>query len=108
MAQLSISFPKHFALLSPDEIWESASADLISSIAEDRRIERKPPGIHVDSLSEYFSMWANTVPDGGLIAVGVEDRGKISGCHRLSNNQINDLEKAHRRLCPDARVTANG
>ncbi len=104
MSQLSLSFPKHIALLSPDEIWENASADLISSIAEDRRIERKPPGIHVDSLSEYFSMWANTVPDGGLIAVGVEDRGKISGCHRLSNNQVNDLEKAPRRLCPDARV----
>ncbi len=104
MSQLSISFPKHFALLSPDEIWESASAGLISSIAEDRRIERKPPGIHVDSLSEYFSMWANTVPDGGLIAVGIEDGGKLSGCHRLSNNQLNELEKAPRRLCPDARV----
>ncbi|HWF45516.1 MAG TPA: hypothetical protein VG168_00805, partial [Bryobacteraceae bacterium] len=81
MAQLSISFPKHFALLSPDEIWESASVELIFSIAEDRRIERKADGIHVENLSEYCSMWANTPPDGGLIAVGVEDSGKILGCH---------------------------
>ena len=91
-------------MLSPGEIWDTASADLISSIAEDRRIERKSPGIHPDSLSEYLSMWANTPPDGGLIAVGVEDDGKVSGCHRLSGNQLNDLEKAPRRLCSDARV----
>jgi ATP-dependent DNA helicase RecG len=104
MVQLSISFPKHFALLSPDEIWDSASVELISSIAEDRRIERKADGIHVESISQYCSMWANTPPDGGLIAVGVEDGGKVLGCHRLSNNQLNELEKAPRRLCPDARV----
>ena len=104
MAQLSITFPKHFALLSPDEIWETADAGMLSSIAEDRRIERKPPGIRDSLLSEYISMWANTVPEGGLIVVGVEDKGRISGCHKLSSNQLNEIEKAPRRLCPDARV----
>jgi ATP-dependent DNA helicase RecG len=104
MTQLTLTFPKHFALLSPDEIWESACAELISSIAEDRRIERKAPGIQVDLLSEYFSMWANTVPEGGLVAVGVENNGKISGCHRISSTRLNELEKAPRRLCPDARI----
>jgi ATP-dependent DNA helicase RecG len=104
MAQLSITFPKHSALLSPDEIYESINANLLSALAEDRRIERKPSGIHDLSLGEYFSMWANTVPDGGLIVVGMEDKGIISGCHKLHSNGLNDLESAPRRLCPDAKV----
>jgi ATP-dependent DNA helicase RecG len=49
-------------------------------------------------------MWANTVPDGGLLAIGIEDGGKVAGCHSLSSNELNDLEKSPRRLCPDARV----
>jgi ATP-dependent DNA helicase RecG len=104
MAQLSITFPKHFALLSPDEIYESANPDLLSFMAEDRRIERKPPGIRPQFLSEYLSMWANTVPDGGIVAVGIENDGTISGCHNLSPDQLNELEKCQYRLCPDARV----
>jgi ATP-dependent DNA helicase RecG len=104
MEQLTIAFAKHSALLSPNEIYENIDGDLLRALSEDRRIERKPPGIHEQSLSEYFSMWANTVPDGGLIVVGMEDNGKLSGCHRLHINKLNELEKAQRRLCPDARV----
>lgn len=104
MSQLSITFPKHLSLLSPDDLYESASPELLSFLAEDRRIERKPPGIQPSFLSEYLSMWANTVPDGGLIAVGIEDDGKISGCHKLSWNQLNALEKAPFTHCPDAKT----
>jgi hypothetical protein len=46
--------------------------------------------VPVDNLSEYFSMWANTVPDGGLLAIGIEDGGKVAGCHSLSSNELND------------------
>jgi len=104
MEQLSILFPKHPAMLSPDEIYDSVDEELLVSLNEDRRIERKAPGIHDLSLGEYFSMWANTVPDGGLIVVGMEDKGSLSGCHRLHSNKLNELESAPRRLCPDAKV----
>ena len=104
MSQLSITFPKHFALLSPDEIYESANSDMFASFEEDRRIERKPAGIHAPHLASYFSMWANTVPEGGLIAVGIEDGGKLTGCHTLTTEKLNELEKSPYRLCPDARV----
>ena len=104
MEQLTITFPKHSALLSPDEIYESVDAELLRSLSEDRRIERKSAGIHDLSLGEYFSMWSNTVPDGGLIVVGIEDGGTISGCHKLHTRKLNELEKAPRRLCPEARV----
>jgi hypothetical protein len=42
MEQLNLSFIKHSALLSPDEIYEAVDQSLLASIAEDRRIERKP------------------------------------------------------------------
>jgi ATP-dependent DNA helicase RecG len=104
MTQLTLTFPKHFALLSPDEIYDSANAEMFSSLAEDRRIERKPPGVHGQYLASYFSMWANTVPEGGLIVVGIEDGGKLAGCHGLTSDQLNEIEKSPHRFCPDARV----
>lgn len=104
MEQLNLLFPKHSALLSPDEIYDAAEQSLLVFLAEDRRIERKAPGIHDLSLAEYFSMWSNTTPEGGLIVVGMEDKGKMSGCHNLSAKSLNELESSPRRLCPDSQV----
>ena len=104
VTQLSITFPKHFALLSPDEIYTDADQFLLSKLAEDRRLERKPPGIHGKHLGDYVSMWANTVPDGGLIVVGMENDGAFSGCHRLTADQLNILERCHYTYCPEARI----
>ena len=101
--QLNFSFDALLPVLSPDDLYSALSTDLIGKLKEDRRIERKPAGIHSRALGEYFSMWANTVPDGGLIFVGVEDDGSISGCSHLSQNDLNDREKAGRSYCPDSR-----
>jgi ATP-dependent DNA helicase RecG len=68
------------ALLTPQDIYECADAEMLQRLKEDRRIERKPAGIHGGELGEYFSMWANTVPDGGLMVLGQEDDGTFSGC----------------------------
>jgi ATP-dependent DNA helicase RecG len=102
MEQLTLSFNVPLALISPDEIYQSASA-YIELLKEDRRFERKSPRTSPRSLGEYFSMWANTVPDGGLIAIGVEDKGAISGCASLSQSELNEREQAGKTYCPDAR-----
>jgi ATP-dependent DNA helicase RecG len=129
MAQLNLVFPKHYVLLSPDEIYEGADQSLLSRLDEDRRVERKPSGVHGKELGEYLSMldedrrverkpsgvhgkelgeylsmWANTVPDGGIIVVGMDDDGQFSGCHNLDSNQINALEKANHIYAPEART----
>jgi ATP-dependent DNA helicase RecG len=101
--QLSLSFPKDSAMLSPDEIYEGVDQKMLSALSEDRRIERKVAGINDLSLGTYFSMWANTVPDGGLIVVGMADKGRFPGCQNISANRLNSLEKAGTRLCPEAR-----
>lgn len=91
------------ALMSVDEIYQHATAELLQALKEDRRIERKPAGIHAEQLgSVYITMWANT-PDGGLLVVGMEDDGGISGCAHLSQDSLNELERAGYQFCPDAK-----
>ncbi len=46
-------------------------------------------------------MWSNTQPHGGLILVGIDDDGSLSGCASLGKG-INALENLT-PLCPDAR-----
>ena len=74
MDQLNLRFDIPLALITPDEIYQNAEA-FIELLKEDRRFERKSPKTSPRSLGEYFSMWANTLPDGGLIALGIEDNG---------------------------------
>jgi ATP-dependent DNA helicase RecG len=105
MAQLSFTFETPSALLTPDEIFGlDDHSEIWRRLEEGRCWERKPPGFHPKAPGEYLSMWANTVPTGGLIAIGVEDDGTISGCHKLNQNQINALEKAAFVYCSEARM----
>jgi ATP-dependent DNA helicase RecG len=83
--------------------YDLADGVLLRLIDEDRRIERKPAGIHQKPLAQYFSMWANTPTDGGVIAIGVEDDGKISGITKVGVAHLNDLERAGDICCPDAK-----
>ena len=103
--QLPLLFgDERLKLLNPDEIYENADQALLTSVKEDRRLERKPAGVQGRALGEYFSMWSNTSPDGGLLIVGQEDNGEFSGCAALSATPLNDLEKSYRIYCSDARV----
>jgi hypothetical protein len=49
-------------------------------------------------------MWANTVPEGGFVVVGMKDRGGFAGCHALAEGQINELEKSFHTFCSGAKV----
>lgn len=92
-------------LLSVDEIFESATVSLLLRLHEDNRIEWKEPGIHRNSVAEYFSMWANTAPQGGILVIGLSDKGTIVGCKKLNQTALNDIETAGRELCPLAKFT---
>ena len=100
--QLTLRFDIPLALISPDELYQSAEG-FVEVLKEDRRFERKSSKVGPRMLGEYFSMWANTAPDGGLIAVGIEDKGKIIGCKGLTQTELNEREQAGKVFCPDAR-----
>jgi ATP-dependent DNA helicase RecG len=104
--QLALKFPppvKNPILLSVIEIYDTSNQSLLENLKEDRRIERKPVGIHTSPLGDYFSMWANTKPDGGIIVIGQEDDGTVSGCIKGGLNLVNQLERTGDIHCPDAR-----
>jgi ATP-dependent DNA helicase RecG len=101
--QLPLTF-EQAAALSVDALWGLADEELLRVLVEDRRIERKPVGIRADQLAEYFSMWGNTGPEGGLIAVGISDRGLPLGCLTMEVRHINKLEGEAHNLCPHAHV----
>jgi ATP-dependent DNA helicase RecG len=104
MEQLALVFEGPILpLLSPEEIYAHADQALLQTLREDRRIERKSAKTDSRRLGDYHSMWANTKPDGGLIAVGVEKDGSISGCLRLSCSDLNEREKTAKDFCPDSR-----
>src|SRR6185312_15726576 len=102
MEQLNLSFEIPLALIAPDEIYQNAEA-LLQLLEENRHFDRKSARIQPRTLAESFSMWANIVPDGGLIAVGIEKDGSIGGCRSLSSSELNGLEQAGKTYCPDAR-----
>jgi ATP-dependent DNA helicase RecG len=101
--QLQFIFDGPLALLTIDEIYAGVSAELLIQLKEDRRIERKPPGYHPDALGEYFSMWANTSPEGGIVVIGQDDKGPLLGCSALTQHDLNRIEKTAMDYCPDAK-----
>jgi ATP-dependent DNA helicase RecG len=94
--------PSSTTLLTAPEIYDLADAELLQTIKEDRRIERKVVGVQEKLIGDYLCMWSNTAPYGGLIAVGVADNGTLSGCAQKDIKHINSLESAGMIFCPDA------
>lgn len=108
--QLSLDFESMFddpivQLMSADEIFQKIDAATLGRFSEDRRVEFKPSGIHLQMLSEYYSMFSNTGPAGGVILLGVSDEGEPTGCTNLSQDQLNKLDSFHRQFIPAAQPT---
>lgn len=102
--QQEFSFRVSPELLTPEEIYNAFDVSMIAALKEDRRIERKPARIRPRELSVYFSVFANTSPDGGLIIVGVDDAsGAVEGFAKCGQDHVNELEKTGVVFCPDAR-----
>lgn len=90
------------ALLRPDDMFDRLDAKLLVRFKEDRRIERKPAQFQPSALGNYFSMWANTSPDGGIVIVGMSNDGSFEGLDSLGTERINALEVSHTIYAPDA------
>jgi ATP-dependent DNA helicase RecG len=94
---------KSVKMMTTDEIFSSLETIDLVDAKEDRRLERKPSGVSARALGDYFSIFANTPPDGGIILVGVENDGSISGCDSAQQSHLNDLERSGDSYCADAR-----
>jgi ATP-dependent DNA helicase RecG len=102
--QMGLPFLRKTELLPVDFIYEQVDQELLDRLrSEDRRYERKSAGIQAQLLGDYLSILANSPPDGGLIAIGVDDDGSYSGCAGVHAKHLNDLERTGDVYCPDAR-----
>jgi len=105
--QLELNFnapvPSLPQLWTPDDIYDNADQSTIEEFVEDSRLERKRAKVQRKALSEYVSMWANTQPAGGIVVIGVEDDGCITGCKSTEDEHLTNLETVG-ELCPDARI----
>lgn len=102
--QLTFDFePAAGQLMSVADIYKSADENLLQSLAEDNRIERKPAKFGGERLGEYLSMWANT-PNGGLIVSGQHDIKGFEGLCSLTSEQLNQRDKTGTVYCPDAKT----
>ncbi len=93
-------------LWTPDDIFNAVTAEggaLLVEFKEDNRVEWKSVKYSVRELSDYFSMWANTQPFGGLIAVGIEKDGTVTGCKNAGLAKVSEIESGCAEQCPDAR-----
>jgi len=88
-------------LLTPKEIFDNCDESFFRR-REDSRFDRKRANTDPRDLGEYFSMWSNTHPNGGLIVVGITDNKMFEGCGSLSTKQLNAIERAAETYCPDA------
>lgn len=89
-------------LWTVDEIYNDATGENLRNFYEDQRLERKSAAIHADPLATYVCMWANTPPDGGIIAVGIEDDGRITGCSQKGEHVVDVERRIRSDLVPDA------
>ena len=93
-------------LWTVDEIYEEATTgELLRRFYEDERVERKSAGIHAESLATYVCMWANSPPDGGLIVLGIEDDGTITGCSNHDLRLVDEERRIRSDLVSDAVFT---
>lgn len=90
-------------LWTADDIYLALDASNVSSFLEDGRIERKSARKSLKDLADDLSAFANAQPHGGVLLVGVEDDGTISGFSLVGRDRLASFEGTNPN-CPDARV----
>ena len=97
--------PSIEALLTPDQIYESADPLLFARLAEDARFDRKSSRVQPSGLAPCLSAFGNGPSiEGGVIAVGVDDKGRIEGCKHLPSDRLQAIESAEIHFCSTAKV----
>jgi ATP-dependent DNA helicase RecG len=98
--------PRLDALFKPDQIFESDDGSLIARLTEDTRFDRKSGKVDGNGLAVCLSAFGNgPAVEGGVVAVGIEKDGRVTGCRHLSEARLQEIETAGRDRCPDGRFS---
>jgi ATP-dependent DNA helicase RecG len=92
------------ALFKPDAIFGTDNGQFITALKEDTRFDRKSGRVDAKGLAVCLSGFGNgPAVEGGVVAVGIEKNGTVTGCKHLSETRLQEIESAGRDLCPDGR-----
>ena len=81
--------PSIEALYSQDQIYDVDDQTLFTRLTEDHRFDRKSARIQPKELAKYLSAFGNGPNvDGGVLAIGVENDGTITGCATLEPDRL--------------------
>lgn len=90
-------------LWTADDIFLNADAATIATFHEDYRVERKSARKDPKGLASTLSAFANMQPYGGVIFVGVENSGEITGFQGQGKDRPSEFESVG-QFCPDAKI----
>lgn len=98
--------PRLDAMFKPDQIFESDDGAFIVRLTEDTRFDRKSGRVDGNGLAICLSAFGNgPAVEGGVVAVGIEKDGRVTGCKHLSEGKLQEIETAGRDRCPDGRFS---
>ena len=96
--------PSLDALFKPDQIFSSEDSTFVCRLTEDTRFDRKSSKVEPNGLAQCLSAFGNgPAVEGGVVAVGIDKDGTVTGCRHLSEKRLQEVESGGRDLCPDGR-----
>lgn len=96
------------ALAKPDQVFSSDDWRFVVQHPENTRFDRKSARIAPVGLAECLSAFGNgPAVEGGVVLIGVEKDGEVTGCSGLSEDKIQQLEYMGRDNCVDGRFVTN-
>jgi ATP-dependent DNA helicase RecG len=91
-------------LFKPDRIFRRDDISFFLELPEDTRFDKKSNRVQAQTLATLLSAFGNgPAVEGGVVAIGIEDNGAVSGCKSLSHQKLHDIETAGRDRCLDGR-----
>lgn len=108
MKQLSLleilERPTLDALIKPDQIFDSEDWDFVVQQPENTRFERKSGRVKPEILAQCLSAFGNgPAVEGGVVAIGVENDGTVTGCKQFAPDKVANLEFMGRDHCSGGR-----
>lgn len=86
------------------KLYNNPKAEKLLFTLENQNFEKKTALVQPKGLSTYFSAFANSSVEGGLIVIGIEKNKKLTGINLVGQEKINRLLQAQYTFCPSAKV----
>ena len=88
------------ALIKPDQVFDSDDWRFVVGQPENTRFERKSGRVRPETLAECLSAFGNgPAVEGGVVAIGIENNGMVSGCSQFEQEKLTTLEYMGRDHC---------